>query len=135
MGLYRKFEEDLVEVSRRYGFEINMWYSPSKIPQPNFKAGRLLLDIDQLYHDHDFQELVSQHYPLWNAIYSNAEKEIGNKGASSGADEETTDLLKKNVELRQERRDLSYNLSLLDFRQDSGDLRLRRSRLNREDDF
>ena len=137
MELYKKFEEDLVAVSRKYGFEINMWYSPSKIPQPNFKAGRFLLDVDQLYHDQDFQDLINQHYPLWGALYSqtNIENEKGNKGGLSGANGQTTDLLKKNVEVRRERPDLAYNLSLLDFRKGDGDLRVRRSKSKRENSF
>jgi len=132
MQLYKKFEEDLVIVSRKYGFEINMWYSPSKIPQPNFRAGSLLLDVDQLYHDQNFQELISQHYPLWNS-HMNAKNERGGGVSPTGADVATGDLLKKNIELRQERLDLSYKLGLLDFKQGSGDLRLKRSRPRRED--
>jgi len=131
MELYKKFEEDLVIVSRNYGFEINMWYSPSKIPQPNFRVGGLLLDVDQLYHDQDFQELISQHYPLLNS-HMNAKNERNSGASLTGADVATGDLLKKNIELRQERPDLSYRLGLLDFKQSSGDLRLKRSRQRRE---
>jgi hypothetical protein len=130
MELYRKFEEDLVTVTRKYGFEINMWYSPSRIPQPNFKAGRFLLDVDQLYHERDFNELISQHYPVWNTTHSptDTEKERGN-GAPSTANAATVELLKKNIELRQGRPDLSYQLGLLGFKQSNGDLRVRRSKL------
>jgi hypothetical protein len=55
-----RFEQDLGALSLKYGFEINMWYSPSKIPQPNFKAGNVLLDVDQLYDDGEFKQMVGQ---------------------------------------------------------------------------
>jgi len=133
MELYRKFEEDLVRVSRKFGFEINMWYSPSRIPQPNFRAGRLFLDVDQLYHDQDFRELISQHYPVWNVTSSpmRDNKEMRNGTTPTNADAVNMDLVKKNVELREERPDLPFDLGHLDFRQDGGDLRVRRSKPNR----
>jgi hypothetical protein len=60
LQLYMKFEQDLGALSLKYGFEINMWYSPSRIPQPNFKAGNVLLDVDQLYDDGEFKQMVGQ---------------------------------------------------------------------------
>ncbi len=62
LQLYMKFEEDLATISLKYGFEINMWYSPSKIPQPNFKAGNVLLDVDQLYDDGEFKQMVGHQF-------------------------------------------------------------------------
>ena len=134
MEVYKRFEEDLAVVSKKYGFEINMWYSPSKIPQPNFKAGRLLLDVDQLYHDRDFQELISEHYPVLNGTRSPPMIDRGreNRAPLTRADMAATELLKKNVELRQSKPDLSYRLGVLDFKR-SGDLRLTRSRQRRKD--
>jgi len=60
LQLYTKFEQDLAAISLKYGFEINMWYSPSRIPQPNFKAGNVLLDVDQLYDDGEFKQIIGQ---------------------------------------------------------------------------
>ena len=125
MEVYKRFEEDLVAVSKKYGFAINMWYSPSRIPQPNFKAGRLLLDVDQLYHEQDFKEFIVQHSPMWNSTTSASSLTSTSVGA---------DLFQKNVELRRGA-DLSYSTAFFDFGQDDSDLRVRRSRTRRGKDF
>jgi hypothetical protein len=126
IDLYRKFEEDLVTLSKKFGFEVNMWYSPSKIPQPNFKAGRLFLDVDKLYHEQDFKELISQHYPLWNATQSQKSTEMEKSNVVDSLVK--TDLLKKNIEFRQAGLDPGYNVNMLDFRQNNGDNRVKRSK-------
>ncbi|MEM2094197.1 MAG: hypothetical protein QXI32_02745, partial [Candidatus Bathyarchaeia archaeon] len=63
LQLYNRFEQDLAALSLKYGFEINMWYSPSRIPQPNFKAGNILLDIDQIYDESEFKHIIGEQVP------------------------------------------------------------------------
>jgi hypothetical protein len=111
--VYKRFEEDLVTVSRKYGFEINMWYSPSKIPQPNFKAGRLLLDMDEMYDQHGVSELAI------------AGISTGKSPPSREATAVDRGVPRKTVELRDTRPSLLNGL--LDFRHDVSDLRVKRS--------
>jgi hypothetical protein len=113
MSIYKRFEEDLVTVSRKYGFEINMWYSPSKIPQPNFKAGRLLLDMDEIYDQRSFSGMDIAGMPPGNS--------------PRGRDATALDraMPRKTVELRDTRPNLLNGL--LDFRHDVSDLRVKKS--------
>jgi hypothetical protein len=111
--VYKRFEEDLVTVSRKYGFEINMWYSPSKIPQPNFKAGRLLLDMDEIYDQSGVSELAV------------AGISTGKSPPSREATAVDRAVPRKTVELRDTRPSLLNGL--LNFRHDVSDLRVKRS--------
>ncbi len=131
IGLYKKFENDLVSVSKKFGLEVNMWYSPSKIPQPNFKVGRMALDMDRLYNEQDFKELVSQNYPLWSLSHfqNNTEDEKEQSKVLGKAND--ADLLKRNVAFRQQKLDLSNNTTLFDFRQSNADMRLKRLKSGR----
>ncbi len=133
VGLYKKFEDDLVTVSRKFGFDVNMWYSPSAIPQPSFKAGRFTLDVDKLYSEQNFKELISQHYPPWNTsrLQTNAKQDLGDRIIPVAENSLIQDALKKNVFFRQKKQDFPFNTSIIDFKKNSGDLRLRHSKVGR----
>ncbi len=128
LQLYMKFEEDLASISLKYGFEINMWYSPSKIPQPNFKAGNVLLDVDQLYDDGEFRQMVGNqfnHAPI-NANTTKSGEMVGKLDS----------FLNQNLTPRKEVRYKPGGLQTLldgggafDFKQ--GDMDLRRKRRGR----
>lgn len=137
VGLYKKFEDDLVTVSRKFGFEVNMWYSPSEIPQPSFKAGRFTLDVDKLYSEHNFKELISQHYPPWNTsrLHTNTKQNLGDRIIPVAEKSLTPDALKKNVCFRQKKRGFPFNASIIDFKQNSGDLRFRHSKVRRRNTY
>jgi hypothetical protein len=118
MCIYERFEEDLITVTRKYGFEINMWYSPSKIPQPNFKAGRLLLDMDEIYDQRGFSEKGIESITRENS-------HRGRDGSANDATPFDRDAPRKTVELRDTRPSMLNGL--LDFRHDVSDLRVKRS--------
>ena len=133
LQLYMKFEEDLGTISLKYGFEINMWYSPSKIPQPNFKAGNVLLDVDQLYDDGEFKQIVSQQL-------SQGSSNSGSVLKSGDGFEKLDDYLKR---AHVPTKDVNYRPgglqtlldggSTLDFKQ--GDMDLRRKRRGRNNRY
>lgn len=130
--LYKKFEDDLISVSRRFGFEINMWYSPSKIPQPNFKVGRIVVDMDKLYSNHDFKELINENYLLPTAKYVENENAREHPNPSETVLESfpDVDLLKKNIAFRQQRTAVPKNASF-DFKQNDSDMRIKHSKTGR----
>ena len=59
LQLYDEFECKLEALCHEYKVEINLWYSPSNIPQPKFQFGRVVLDADTLYNEDDFNLLFS----------------------------------------------------------------------------
>jgi hypothetical protein len=59
MKLYEEFESKLETLCQQYDAKINLWYSPSKIPQPKFKCGRVTIDADTLYDDEEFSRRFS----------------------------------------------------------------------------
>ena len=59
MRLYEEFETKLEELCQQNGVEINLWYSPSKIPQPKFFFGKVGLSADTLYDEDEFSLLFS----------------------------------------------------------------------------
>jgi len=127
IGLYKQFEEDLMSVGRRFGFEINMWYSPSKIPQPNFKVGRIFVDMDKLYSNHDFKELINENY-LFSTVNYVEKNEANDDSNPSGTVLESfpnVDLLKKKIAFRQQKSGVSEK-ALFDFKQNDSDMRVKR---------
>ena len=130
--LYKKFEDDLTSAGRRFGFEINMWYSPSKIPQPNFKVGRIFVDMDKLYSNHDFKELINE-----NCLFSTVNYIEKNKASDNSNQSETVlesfpnvDLLEKKIAFRKQRSAVSEN-ALFDFKQNDSDMRIKRLKTGR----
>lgn len=59
MRLYEEFEAKLEALSQKHGVEINLWYSPSRIPQPKFLIGRIEVDADTIYDEDEFSLLFS----------------------------------------------------------------------------
>lgn len=59
MKLYEQFEAKMEALCQQHGVEINLWYSPSKIPQPKFVFGRVGLSTDTLYDEEEFSLLFS----------------------------------------------------------------------------
>ncbi len=137
VNLYKKFEEDLVTVSRKFGFKVNMWYSPSKIPQPSFKAGRLTLDADKLYSEQNFKQLVSQHYPTWNtsSLQTNTKQDLGKRIMPVAEKSLSPDAIRKNVFFKHKKQDFPFNASIIDFKQNNGDLRLKHSKMGRRNSY
>ena len=130
--LYKKFEDDLTSVGRRFGFEINMWYSPSKIPQPNFKVGRIVVDMDKLYSNHDFKELINENYLSPTTKYVEKENAREHSDASETVLESfpNVDLLEKKIAIRQQRSTVPRNASF-DFKQNDSDMRVKHSKTGR----
>ena len=54
--LYQKFVESVEALCKRYGVEVNCWYSPSMIPQPKFIIDGVVLDADDIYNEKDVRE-------------------------------------------------------------------------------
>jgi len=128
-----KFEQDLGALSLKYGFEINMWYSPSKIPQPNFKAGNVLLDVDQLYDDGEFKQMVGQQMTPGTAYAGLASKSPDGAGKLDGYVKQAS-IPAKDVKYRPKGlQTLLDGGSALDFRR--GDMDLRRKRSGRADRY
>ncbi len=130
--LYKKFEDDLTSIGRRFGFEINMWYSPSKIPQPNFRVGKIAVDMDKLYSNHDFKELINDNYlfPVGSYVEKNKIRDqisAPNKALEPLSD---VDLLKKKIAFRQQQSTISKN-ALFDFKQNDSDMRVRHPKTGR----
>ena len=57
--LYDDFEAKLEDLCKEHKVEINLWYSPSKIPQPKFRFGSTVIDADMLYNDDEFSLIFS----------------------------------------------------------------------------
>lgn len=57
MRLYEEFEAKLEALCHQHGVKINLWYSPSRIPQPKFLIGRVEVDADTLYDEEEFSLL------------------------------------------------------------------------------
>jgi len=132
LQLYRKFEEDLAALCQQYKFEINMWYSPSNIPQPNFRAGEVLFDVDQLYNSGEFKEIVGQYSSRGEV--SDFLKKLGEGHSPPISDGLGRDMSQgKDVRSRSQASRMPYDASILDFGQRNLDLRRRRSaRRNRD---
>ena len=57
--LYEEFEAKLETLGKEHGVEINLWYSPSKIPQPKFVFDGVAVNADTLYDEEEFSLLYS----------------------------------------------------------------------------
>lgn len=57
--LYEEFEAKLEALCKEHGVEINSWYSPSKISQPNFMFEGVTVSADTLYDEEKFSLLYS----------------------------------------------------------------------------
>ena len=60
MRLYKESEDKFEALCREYNVEINCWYSPSRIPQPKFLFGKVVIDADTLYDEDKFNLLYSR---------------------------------------------------------------------------
>lgn len=49
--LYRMFRKNVEDLCKKYGAEINYWYTPSEIPQPKFIMDGVGFDADQLVNE------------------------------------------------------------------------------------
>ena len=49
--LYRIFRKNVETLCKKYGVEINYWYTPSEIPQPKFIMDGVGFDADQLVNE------------------------------------------------------------------------------------
>ena len=129
--LYKKFEDDLISVGRRFGFEINMWYSPSKIPQPNFRVGRIAVDMDKLYSNHDFKELINDSYlfPVGNYAEKSETKDQISPSITALEPFPDVDLLKKKVAFRPQ--PAISKSALFDFKRNDSDMRIKRPKTGR----
>jgi len=48
--LYERFKADIMSLCKKYGVEINYWYSPSTISQPKFIIDNVGFTADELYN-------------------------------------------------------------------------------------
>jgi hypothetical protein len=122
VNLYRKFEYELAALCQKYGFKVNMWYSPSKIPQPNIKVDGFLLDIDQLYDEDEFKQFVDRFSENRANINIFPEK----LGSSSLENFTFDNELNKGINVRCNDLRKIYDGVVLDFKYVDGDFRRKR---------
>lgn len=76
LKLYEEFEAKVETLCQQHDISINFWYSPSNIPQPKFRIGKVMLDADTLYSEDEFSLLFSPEVPWSKKVIKRSPHQI-----------------------------------------------------------
>ena len=76
MKLYKEFEANLESLCQQHEVKINYWYSPSKIPQPEFVIGKKAVDADTLYNEKALFLQLQNNYKTRNTSHARMRKRL-----------------------------------------------------------